>query len=296
MAETTAQERVAAYRERLLASRNGDGSWPYRKGIGLGESTCLALLALRAAGDEASGFAASVEWLETLRREDGGYAPQAAVGFSNWVTILASIVMLEYGREDASKRAVEWMLGQTGIEARWVSRLTRTVGNSPAPYPQRFHGWPWVGETNAWVSPTALAAVALLRAERVMGDARIRERVEQAEGMLLDRRCADGGWNYGAPEVLEVKATSYPETTGMALVGLQTKAEESMPGAVALAQTMLAETRVASAASWLQLALSARGIAAATGEEGAIQCRNTHDLALRILALRALEGNNIFKA
>jgi hypothetical protein len=36
----------------------------------------------------------------------------------------------------------------------------------------------------------------------------------------LDRRCVDGGWNYGNKRVLGETLPSYPETTGLALIGL----------------------------------------------------------------------------
>ena len=38
--------------------------------------------------------------------------------------------------------------------------------------------------------------------------------------MLLDRRCRDGGWNYGNRRVLGADLPSYPETTALALMAL----------------------------------------------------------------------------
>ena len=41
------------------------------------------------------------------------------------------------------------------------------------------------------------------------------------EAQLMDVRSRDGGWNYGSPAALGVDLPSYPETTALALVGLQ---------------------------------------------------------------------------
>jgi hypothetical protein len=38
--------------------------------------------------------------------------------------------------------------------------------------------------------------------------------------MLLERRCRDGGWNYGNRRVLGEDLPSYPETTALALMAL----------------------------------------------------------------------------
>ena len=41
-----------------------------------------------------------------------------------------------------------------------------------------------------------------------------------SERMLLDRRCRDGGWNFGNRRVLGADLPSYPETTALALMAL----------------------------------------------------------------------------
>ena len=45
------------------------------------------------------------------------------------------------------------------------------------------------------------------------------------EAELMDVRCADGGWNYGSHAALQVDLVAFPETTALALIGLQGHAD-----------------------------------------------------------------------
>ena len=58
----------------------------------------------------------------------------------------------------------------------------------------------------------------------------LRERIRSGEALLLDVRCSDGGWNYGSPWTLGEDQRSYPETTALALLGLQGRAEAGKLG------------------------------------------------------------------
>lgn len=73
-------------------------------------------------------------------------------------------------------------------------------------------GWPWYTNTYAWVEPTAFALLSL----RSLGRA---DHPRYAEGLaiLADRRCADGGWNYGNDDVLGSDLPSYVESTAWVL-------------------------------------------------------------------------------
>lgn len=290
-------ERLQTYTDRLLSLQLSNGSWPYRSGgeTGLAETTCYSMLALRAAGVQIPRQSASLDWLQTLQRKNGGFAPQAGVEIANWTTSLVLLTFLHCGREDATRPGIEWLLGLEGNETGWLTKATRKVLNIPAPYPQNHAGWPWIAGTVSWLIPTALATLALQHALAKRADPKIAYRVQEGISMLKERRCQDGGWNHGATIALDVPAPSYPETTGIALLSLQSVPAADLPGANELAVSMLGETHIATILSWLQLALHARGVEFLLGEEKEIQCRNTLDFALRTLALSAVAGNNIFK-
>lgn len=291
---------LARYTESLRRLERVEGGFCYRAGgEGLTETTCLAILAFKAMGQPLGTVQRSLDWLRGLQREDGGIAPQASVAESNWVTSLGALAFGVYGETAAQRRAVEWLLRLSGEESAWQSRALRAVLGIKPPYPVRHRGWPWVEGSAAWLMPSALAVLALESAHRSGAFPDLAEaltaRFEEGRAMIIDRRCADGGWNHGAPTALDVPATSYPETTGIALLALQNLPAAQISGAEELGRTMLNAGRNASPLSWLQLGLQARQQHCEIGEETAIQCRNGLDFALRILALQAVAGNNVFK-
>jgi hypothetical protein len=89
-----------------------------------------------------------------------------------------------------------------------------------------------------------------------------RARVDDGENMLIDRRTSDGGWNHGSRRVLKTDLPSYPESTGLALVGLQGCARFDAGGALDLASRYLKEATSPLARAWLSIALRNHGRAA----------------------------------
>ena len=59
-------------------------------------------------------------------------------------------------------------------------------------------------------------------------DGKLEHRVRDGETLVLSRRCSDGGWNCGNPNVLNFDLPSYPETTGLALLGLQGRSQSEL--------------------------------------------------------------------
>ena len=60
------------------------------------------------------------------------------------------------------------------------------------------------------------------------------------EALVLSRRCSDGGWNCGNPNVLNFDLPSYPETTALALLGLQGRSPAELAGPLSVARAVSA--------------------------------------------------------
>ena len=80
-------------------------------------------------------------------------------------------------------------------------------------------GWGWTRDGTAWVVPTAMAALSLGRSRHPA--------YEDATALLRDRRCADGGWNYGNPRALGTPLPAQAEPTAWALLALGPAAQQA---------------------------------------------------------------------
>lgn len=235
--------------QRLLATRRPDGGWgAAADGSGRTEATALCALALHlAATDTARGgrdprsdpvpeaavaipaaeVAAAAEgaarWLLARQLPDGAWPVGDDIPGASWTTSLAAVALsyFEAGRE-AAARGGRWLLGQEGRGPGWWVRLLFRVApeRQPVALDPTLTGWPWVEGTFSWVEPTGYALLALKRLRADLAPGRAEARIEEAERMLLDRVCPDGGWNYGNTEVFGEPLWSYPDTTSLALLAL----------------------------------------------------------------------------
>jgi hypothetical protein len=120
-------------------------------------------------------------------------------------------------------------------------------------------GWPWRAHATGFVEPTAYALLALKKL-RPHADTRAEARIQEAEAMLYDRMCPDGGWNYGNSVVLGADLPPYADVTALTLIALQDY-RGSEPNVVALAalRRMLAEVDSSLALAWAILCLTLYG-------------------------------------
>lgn len=241
----------------LRRSQNRDGGWGYSSGKQSWlEPTCYALLALHK--DDASRQAWERGWrlVKSWQRADGSWRAAAAVETPGWAGALAVTLGAVAGDTgDWWRRGVDWLLGARGNEGRWISLLLQRIRTPVVEFDRRFQGWSWTPDSASWVEPTAHSLVALKKAARVIPDARLSTRIDEGERMVVDRRSKDGGWNYGNRRVLAVDLPSYPETTALALLGLQgTRLVDTAP-AVAVAEGWLKRTDSRLARAWLRVAL-----------------------------------------
>jgi hypothetical protein len=90
-------------------------------------------------------------------------------------------------------------------------------------------GWPWVAGTHSWLEPTALAILALCREGQ-----RDHPRVSAGIELILDREIKAGGWNYGNKVVFGHDLRPQPGPTGVVLLALAARGEQSTAVARAL--------------------------------------------------------------
>jgi len=111
------------------------------------------------------------------------------------------------------------------------------------------------------------------------------ERVQIGETQILSVRGEDGGWNYGNPKAIGIELPSYPETTALALVGLQSRSD--LDSAFHFAQTTIGQTPSPLARAWLSIALRLHGAQAPE-----ITSEPSKDIMITAIeALSAAEGN-----
>ena len=245
----------------LLRTQNADGGWGYFPGRHSWlEPTAYAMLALEKRAD-AAAMDRAWRLVESWQLADGSWRPGADVaGPGTWVTALGVHLCCARGcLDDRFTRGVAWLMGTQGRECNWFARFVGLIQGMSQAGPDNdvsHRGWPWLRGTTSWVEPTAQAIVALRMAAPHVPC--VADRIADAEEQLLSRRCRDGGWNYGSRKALGIDLPSYPETTALALLGLQARSD-AVREELVHARRLLAETHSRLARAWLKVALQTHG-------------------------------------
>jgi len=277
---------------RLLASQNNDGGWGYAgSSQSWTEPTALALLALASASYFGLPYDRGYSWLVKRQRSDGGWSPSDSVPTSTWVTNLVYLVLSD-GAWPASSRhsASKWLLKQGSAPSNPFTRLflrTKRVGPTFLPG----GGSPWYPGTAAWVGPTASAILAASKARVLDKDPQFDRFICNSRVYLLSRRCEDGGWNHGGSSYRSENASSYPEMTGLALLGLANGSRTELSMSIRRAHYFTNAPQSIEGLSWLQLGLASLGETVDVSPTN-LPCRTVSDVALRLLALNATSENN----
>ena len=226
----------SGYAEALAGARSADGGFGPRAGLpSEPEPTALAAIALD--DDEARA------WLEAHQNEDGRLAAHIGAVENDSVTPLAALALSGSARE----RALDAVVGM---------RAERFPSTPAIPFDDAVRGWPWTRGAFGWAEPTAHAVLALrvLRPEATAA-------LDDGIGMLLDRECVGGGWNYGNRVVLGEDLPPFAQTTAIAMLALQRFEDASIldRGLTRLRQLWRAEADGGLSLSLASAALRANG-------------------------------------
>jgi len=271
----------------LRRSQNPDGGWSYYTGKRSWlEPTFYGALVLH--GDPAADRAWSL--IKSWQQPDGSWPPTAGAAISGWGAALCLTMAQIRGEIDGTfLKGLAYLLKTAGTESEIWRRALAKFGLVDPGRNLSLKGWPWKQGTSSWVEPTAHTLIALKKAYTALPAPEVAERIRSGQALLLDVRCKDGGWNYGSAWTLGEDQRSYPETTALALLGLQGRAEAA--GSVDLAKGWLQETPSSLARAWITIALRLHGIGVPNTNS---PLRGSGSPDLMVVALEALgapEGN-----
>lgn len=272
----------------LRASQNSDGGWGYFPGKASWlEPTAYATLALQ--GDPAADRAWKL--IRSWQLPDGSWRPAPAVNVSSWTTALCATIAMARNEWDMPlEKGIAWLVGSVGAETAWKNVLLTRIGLVRMDRDFSLKTWPWIPGNSGWVEPTAHTLVALKRASgrfsnRLFSASDLRARVTDGEAALLNVRSHDGGWNYGDASVLGVELPSYPETTALALLGLQ--GQPGLGNAFDEAWRQIGKTPSPLARAWLTVAMRLHGL-----RPPELNGPHSNDLMLAAVEALAAPGGN----
>lgn len=276
----------------LRATQNTDGGWGYFPGKQSWlEPTAYAMLALHGAPGSDAAVERSWSLVRSWELADGSVRPGVGIADGTWVTALLVTLACVRGVYDENvARSAGWLLRVAGAEHNLLMRSFSYLNLLKTKLDVSHEGWPWRNGNASWIEPTALTLVALKKVKAHFASAELDHRVREGEELVLSRRCSDGGWNCGNPNVLNFDLPSYPESTGLALVGLQGRSAKELARPLEVARRFRAETKSSLAKAWLAVALRLHGEnLQAPAEESKVSA----DIMLAALeALAHPEGNH----
>ncbi len=276
----------------LRATQNADGGWGYFAGKQSWlEPTAYAMLALHGAAGSEAAVDRAWSLVRSWELADGSVRPGVEIADGTWVTaLLVTLASVRGVHDENVARSVGWLLRVAGAEHNLLMRSFSYFNLLQTKLDVSHAGWPWRNGNAAWIEPTALTLVALKKVQAQFPSAELDHRVREGEELVLARRCSDGGWNCGNPNVLNFDLPSYPESTGLALVGLQGRSTKEVAGPLEVGRRLRAETKSSLAKAWLAIALRLHG---QNPQAPAEESRVSPDIMLAALeALAHPEGNH----
>jgi hypothetical protein len=234
---------LSALRTFLAAGQNADGGWGYYAGkTSRLEPTCWGLLAL---GDLDPAGLTSWPSADGLLGERLGGDPNIA---------FHALALLTLEARRAEHRDGNARLGTALERSRGLALGDSQINRQN----NKLQGWSWTAGTFSWIEPTAWALLAL-RKQQSRGRRVSDDRLAEAESLIVDRCCTDGGWNYGNSNMLGKELRPYVPTTGLALLALQGKSIPVATKSLAYLERAAVSESSAVALSLAVLALRAHG-------------------------------------
>ncbi len=288
----------AALRARLdwlNAAQNSDGGWAYRTGLqSWVEPTTWAVIAIAAADRSSRALLRGSAYIVSLQNQDGSWPACAGVPGGHWSTSLAisAGLRLQFPSPRLA-RAAGWLSEVCGSESGILPRLGALLDPGSVEFDRRLVGWNWTPGTSSWIEPTGHAVLALSAARRIFPSGQIDSRLASARRMLLDRRCSDGGWNYGNRRVLGTNLPGYAQTTAVALLALYGQNPTVLAPSLAFARRAYASADTGRLGRvWLALALARHGQDMHFAPDEAVSSQPADDVILNSLELLALAGGD----
>lgn len=273
--------------EFLCRVQNADGGWGYFPGKASWlEPTAYAILALHGTPGGSPAIGHAWQLVASWQSPDGSWRPSSLVRHGTWVTALALTLYCVREIYDVHfRKAVDWLLHATGVESTFSMRTASFFHLLSTDVDVNHKAWSWSPGNASWIEPTAHALIALKKVPSQHRTHDYSYRIREGESMILGRRGSDGGWNCGNPNVLKTELPSYPETTALAMLGLQGHQAE---GLVDAGKRFRAQSKSSLANAWLAIALRCYGESPPVEE----RIRTSPDVMLAALeALGDPEGN-----
>jgi squalene-hopene cyclase-like protein len=297
----------------LLEQQNSDGSWGFSPGkAGAIEPTAYVLMSLVSEEPGRKAIERGVGFLRKTQTARGAWpvttqdSEEAA-----WATALAGLALLGFdGTESMLSAAAAFVVGSFGRHQRpWILRLADWMRSFDASYiEENLRGWKWNPDTANWVEPTSYALMFLKKFQQSVanspasGGNAFKPIIAEAESLLYQRMCKDGGWNYGNARVLGEELRPYPLTTAIALIALQNPQSPECQRSLSYLQRAVSGERSALALCMAVPCFSLYGIQTEACVQAATALydetkffQNIKTSALALLALQSLKGKNPFR-
>ena len=211
----------------LLSCQNKDGGWGYFPDqTSSVESTSCVVLVLQDQENLSDFYSQAIHWLINAQNNDGGWGINQWDHQSGWQTAWALIALkISTANPEIIRKATNWLLnfGLIPLEENETLNTLRKNFNIDT----NLYGWPWQSGEAAWIEPTALSLLALNSVE--MGPQH-HERIQEAIRYLDDRRCRDGGWNFGNPVMFNKNLPPRTYHTSLSLLALSKIAPNIIQG------------------------------------------------------------------